>query len=44
MTIFANAILSILGSRLVLSFVGCSIPFLAVGVVCSVFHSGGDKF
>lgn len=43
MSTFCGAILTILGSKLILSFFACAVPFIALGTVCAVFHSGGDK-
>lgn len=37
MTIFLNAVFEILSSDIMLCLVGVSIPFLAVGLVSSIF-------
>lgn len=42
MSIIVSAVLSIMGSDLVLSMIAVSIPFLAVGTLSSIFISKGS--
>lgn len=42
MSIFVSAVLSVMGSDIVLSMIAVSIPFLAVGTLSSIFISKGS--
>ena len=42
MSVFVSAVLSVMGSDLILSMIGISIPFLALGTLSSIFISKGS--